>query len=137
MSIKKIAHLCAVLSILATTIHAQDALQKKFLKEPERSASRPIKTPDSFFKPFRASFYVSTGICLGGGIADIATTSREMNPLLRNQTGGLSIGRALLFKSVACGWPVLIERKHPRAAFWARVGAGVVWSLAAVWNARR
>jgi hypothetical protein len=137
MSISKITQAILCLSILATTIHAQDALRDKFLKEPEHSTSRPIKKPDSFFKPFGRGFYVSTGICIGGGLADIATTSRELNPLLRNQSGGLSIGRALLFKSAACGWPVLIERKHPRAAFWARVGAGVVWSLAAVRNVRQ
>lgn len=128
--------------ILASlTITAQDAprsVQDKFLKDATSASSKSFEQPRGFFTPFKASFAVSMAVCIGGAAADIGSSlnGQEANPLI-NSNGHLSVGRAVLLKGASCAWPLLIERRHPRAAFWARSITGLAWGMIAVRNLRQ
>jgi hypothetical protein len=120
-------------SILSLAQNAPQTLRDKFLKETTHTSSQPAKASKGFFTPFKAGFYVSTAVCVGGAAADIASSlgKQELNPIVRNDRGQLNVGRAILLKGASCGWPALIERRHPRMAFWIRTITGIGWSVIA------
>jgi hypothetical protein len=134
MATKQLAHLCvlSLLFILASTAYSQE-----YPTNLKSGFTKPVKPVEhrGFFKPFGPSFWTSTGVCVVGGVGDLATSDgRERNPLLRNSSGRLNAGRAVVLKLVGCGWPALIERRHPRIAFWARTVTGIVWGAVAMRN---
>jgi hypothetical protein len=129
--------LCALsILVLCVSVHAQDTLRDKFLKDTTHTSPQPVRQPQGFFAPFKAGFALSTAVCVAGAAADIGTSlnGQELNPILRNRNGGLNVGRAILLKLPACFLPVLFERKHPKLAFWARMAAGISWGLVALRN---
>ncbi|HKR02280.1 MAG TPA: hypothetical protein VJT09_16500 [Pyrinomonadaceae bacterium] len=119
MIVRNLARLCVCASILFTlTIHAQDApksVQAKFLKQPKQAEKL-----DTFSnpKPFGKWFILSSVIYWGGSIADLASSQNgyEVNPLLRNPSGRVGNGKALLLTGSGYGLTLMIEKRHPKAA---------------------
>jgi hypothetical protein len=132
MSIKNLARLCALLSILALSslsITAQDApesVKRTFLREPT-PAVRPVEKK-SLWRSYGPMFKASMTTCVGGSLADIASTSGlyESNPLFRRSDGRLNKVTAILSTGLVCGSTLLLERKYPRLASVMRFSFGGV-----------
>lgn len=131
MATRNISRL-AIAAILLFSAQAQAQytdLEKHFVKP-------DVKKP--FIRPYGPSFHLSMGICAAGAVVDIhsSLSGIEGNPLLRNSSGGLSVSKAVLVKGIGCGWTLLLERKHPRAAMWARIIVGSIQFAVAARNYR-
>lgn len=129
--------ICALLLFLVTSIHAQEypaSLKERFTK-PAPAAhpvpARRAEAPKGFFKPWGKSFAVSSAIYWSASAFDIASSRGliEQNPLSRGRDGRINVGKALLVDAGVYAPSLLLERKHPRLAFWYRVAAASAKAL--------
>jgi hypothetical protein len=140
MTSKNILYLC-ILCILAfsSTIHAQEyspGLKSQFTN-PATVARQPVSKSGlkaerrGFYRPFGKAFAVSSIAYWSGAVFDNLSSRGlvETNPLARNRDGRISMGKAFAYDAAFYSATVVLERRHPRLAFWVRIIAGGVKSV--------
>jgi hypothetical protein len=93
---------------------------------------------DKFYKPYGSSFLTTSAVYWAGVAADIQTSrhGQEGNSLLQNQRGGIHVGKAIGYSVPGYVLVVLLEKKHPKLAFWAGIAVGAARAGIAVRNTR-
>lgn len=128
MTIRRQFTLLALLFLFSVSINAQQ--RSDFLKP-----TAPIKMESNIWKSYGTMTFISTAVCVGGDLADIATSGpNELNPILRNAHGSINRKLAFGLGMIPCGISFLLERKHPKLASVFRFASGGVHGAVAIHN---